>query len=103
MSKSLVDEWINDSLRDCIIFMSVILVCMLGFMAVLSTPLFDKSKAIYTTHWYGRITDISNCQIGKYSYTCKVRVDNGNIYYLDMSDFPSESFQVGDRIGYQHE
>lgn len=55
------------------------------------------------SHWYGTVWSVQNCYRSKYSLECDVYVE-GRVkpYRLDVTDFPGNYLQTGDRIGYRH-
>lgn len=54
----------------------------------------------YINSEYGTVQNIDYCRVGKYSYRCSVTTETG-AYRFDLSDFPGETAQKGDRIFYQ--
>lgn len=55
------------------------------------------------THWYGTVRHIGNCRSGKHSLRCHVYVEGREkSYYMDVTNFPGDNLQPGDRIGIFH-
>ena len=56
-----------------------------------------KQKEIVIQDW-GTVVRVSNCDAGKYSYTCRVETTKFIWGSMDITDFPYEGLEVGDKI-----
>ena len=46
----------------------------------------------------GEVVSIDNCRVAKYAYFCDVKTTKYITKGFDVSDFPSDSLNVGDRV-----